>query len=562
LAIVFSDYVPTTVAKTQEAARLALTHRLLRETPTPKPGAWAWVGKMRDDPRSAFHLPSPPGGPFVVDAEFVRRWINKYPLKRQEELFAAWTDLARNPLGTQDMTKRGIIKLEKGDPNHYPYVGSTPRGVYACSDRSLISHAPVFAALGAYWRSTMAPGGLADTQDNSEWTATRPIVWGTGCSGLQLGLWFDHVRGAHPDWVYLIYDISKAEASRSNESMSEWERVCFRICRDPDFLKWVVLRREMRISFGKLKVKAQVKNKMGSGDGDTSVCTKADNEAMLAYHFGEPLVPGLPEEFSDCVRSDAMEPPTLPSSHPVHTSAFTTMVIADQAEGAGMPAAEDGRFASGQPRPESLFSDFTSLVLSNGPRIHDSIENWRYAAVVNGDDGCAGGPRGLFDLDAWNRSTAELGFNTTASICEWWQLEFCRNRPWPSSRGTYFSVMIGRLLARLGWQVKGTAEWSPLAVALGLRDHTLHVPFVRVLIQRIIDLSPMPHPVAAPTREWVLRGAGPADPVPATWDMCMALYGLSQDDEERFASLLATATEMPIVLHWPHLRRCLDVDGS
>jgi hypothetical protein len=88
------------------------------------------------------------------------------------------------------------------------------------------------------------------------------------------------------------------------------------------------------------------------------------------------------------------------------------------------------------------------------------------------------------------------------------------------------------------------------------------VPFVRKFIARMIAVASLPLPPPAPTHDWSLRGAGPADVVPATWDMCMALYGLGQDDEQRFEELLATVTSLPVIVHWPPLRHCLDVDDS
>jgi hypothetical protein len=522
--ITFSDYVPSTVPKTQESARLALTQRLLKVVPIPDQQAWEVVVERREDPLSAFYLPPHrPDGKFVVTPDVVRKWIGKYSLTRQEELFNAWLDLSRRPLTVQDMTKRGILKIEKGDP----FGGTTPRGVYACSDRALMAHAAVFHLLGAFWRELYSPTALNELDGTITWVDDHPIVWGTGCSGLQLGLWHDAVREYHPDWEVLSYDISKAEASRSEQSMDAWQRITRGCCADEDFRNWNDMRRSMKISFAKERVKAKTKDKMGSGDADTTVSTFADNMGMVCYHFGEPLAQLSADGYSGA-RTEMCPPPYDLTK-------------------------EDRRTVT---TPGGIV-----LRLPQKSRV-SGIGQWRYAAMGNGDDGNVFGPPILFSAPDWERSTEALGFKTTYQIVPWWKAEFCRNRPWPSSRGTYYSVMIGRVIARLGWHLKDSKDWSPLAVALGLRDHTRHVPFVRKLIDRMIQLTTGPLPKPAPTHDWALRGAGPAEPVPETWDMCLALYGLGEDDEERFAQLLATATSMPIILHWPPLRHCLDVDDS
>jgi len=186
----------------------------------------------------------------------------------------------------------------------------------------------------------------------------------------------------------------------------------------------------------------------------------------------------------------------------------------------------------------------------------------RYAAATNGDDGVILHPPGFLTLEGWDAGNARLGFLAESYICHPWNAEFCRTRPYPSSLGTYWSVMIGRILARLGWYIDAGNPVSPLAIAIGLRDSTHHVPFVRLLIARMIELGGPVLPEAARTNEWNLRGDEPADPTDETYAMVQHVYGLTRDDEDDFGRLLKTLREFPVVVTWGHLQACLDVDDS
>jgi len=480
--IVFSDYVPTTVAKTQENAYIALRTRILAGMPEADESAWDKVGLARANPSSILHMPI--DEEVHLDRKALENWLDStsYSENRKRMLRNAWDSLDCNPLTSADMIIQGIIKDEKGAPDCDAYPGTTPRGVYSNSDRALVCSAPVIKHLAATARRV--------------WGTDSAYCWVSGMTGLQYGRRTDAILQAHPDWVCLVSDHEKFEAHRSKASMWELAQLYMTVSKAGRWTTWVEeIKKPRKVVFGKLQVKAKVEGKFWSGGADTSFAAVADNGAGVYTVFGEPF-----------------------SEKP---------------------------FTFGEPDLDKLL---------------DSVHTFKYMADLNGDDDIIWGPRELLESCQWAEKQLTLGFETSWDIREPHQAEFCRSRPWPSSLGTYWSVMIGRTIARLGWALSAPQEYTPLAVATGLKDCTNHVPFVRVLIARMIEIGG--EVTAAKTHDWAMRGDVAAEPTGETWDFCYRVYGLTQADEEDFRIMLASIKSLPCAAHWGYLRHCLDVDDS
>lgn len=188
----------------------------------------------------------------------------------------------------------------------------------------------------------------------------------------------------------------------------------------------------------------------------------------------------------------------------------------------------------------------------------DAISTASYCAMVNGDDDLIFMPPNFITTEEWDNAQKTLGFDAPAKIVPFYNSEFCRCRPWPSSRGTIWGVMIGRTLSRLGWYIDSGNIIDPNAIALGLQGGNNHVPFVRLLLKKMIEIA-RPK-VAAPTNEWSLRSGEAAEPSGATYDMLYQVYGLTKQDEEDFAILLESVHTLPSMITWGHLDHCMEID--
>lgn len=204
----------------------------------------------------------------------------------------------------------------------------------------------------------------------------------------------------------------------------------------------------------------------------------------------------------------------------------------------------------------SFVDNAATVVYSMGePIIDDEVQ---YVAMANGDDATLFGLFTQKHLDAAYHKARDLGFETTVALLHPRKSMFCRNRPWPSDRGTIYGPCIGWIIARLGWHVKDPRGWSPGAVARGLQNTCNHIPFLRLFIAKMIEVTK--EEPQAPTPEWAFRSTVSANPVPESYAMCYEIYGLTESDEQDFAHLLSSVTVMGTALNWPHLEHCFKVD--
>lgn len=239
-----------------------------------------------------------------------------------------------------------------------------------------------------------------------------------------------------------------------------------------------------------------------------------------------------------------------------------------------LSAKVENRLTSGRPKTSvlNLADNFAGVYSAFGeptsaappdpfslPRARLDLSSARYAANSNGDDSLVYGPRELLEGPAWDTGQRRLGFEAPGAVCHPWDAQFCRTRPWPSDRGTIWGVMIGRTLGRLGWFIDAGNPVHPAAVAKGLIGGNNHVPFVRLLLQRMIILDGDQHQAAA-THEWSLRSGAPAEPTAETYAMLQHVYGLTKADEDDFGRLLAGVSKLPCMITWGHLAHCLAAD--
>ena len=156
----------------------------------------------------------------------------------------------------------------------------------------------------------------------------------------------------------------------------------------------------------------------------------------------------------------------------------------------------------------------------------------------------------------FHKRQAELGFECTIqSSKNPWDAEFCQMIPYPTSEGTVWGPKIGRVLARLPWQLITTKD-DPRGVALGMLTSCFHIPFLREYLLRIESLSPGVKPIPYLHRPTTRRRyTNSAE----TWDFVRHRYGLGLDDLTAFVKHIKTC-RLNQACSWPLLQQLVEID--
>jgi hypothetical protein len=183
--------------------------------------------------------------------------------------------------------------------------------------------------------------------------------------------------------------------------------------------------------------------------------------------------------------------------------------------------------------------------------------------AVAAKDGCNSDAERAAAVQLVVKGDASLGFDAEAerplTIHE---MTYCSGRFWPTSTGYVLGPKVGRTLAKLFWHVDDLpAEAAPIwarSVALGCQRDYAHIPVLRVLIRRVLELTA--HLEAHPIREaHRTHAAEEHQAVDATFDFFEAIYGVSKDEVRSLEAHIARATLVSKLDH-PLLQRLIAAD--
>lgn len=144
--------------------------------------------------------------------------------------------------------------------------------------------------------------------------------------------------------------------------------------------------------------------------------------------------------------------------------------------------------------------------------------------------------------------------------------DFCSGYFWPSSTGYKLGPKPGRLLPKLFWskEPRSLAERLKWAreVATGLVKSCNHIPVVRAVLRRVLELTEPIGKVEATMPQFQFLSSRHSEPVPATYLMLHHLYGASADSVEALERKILCIPSLPWALSDPLLTRMCEVDNE
>lgn len=182
-----------------------------------------------------------------------------------------------------------------------------------------------------------------------------------------------------------------------------------------------------------------------------------------------------------------------------------------------------------------------------------------YKIIALGDDIVISGPDELSEVDFF-AILAKIGWVIKpAMVDNLDDVEFCSMAPWPSTFGRIFGAKPGRFCSRFGYCWDSQAKISMSEKAYGMLLNNNHVPFVRKILQRQLQLSPVKSLETITLPEWAMKNPTfMAEPTAETWAMFERLYGLGPADEQTFADRLQEWHGGPAVMSDPMIRIILE----
>jgi len=193
---------------------------------------------------------------------------------------------------------------------------------------------------------------------------------------------------------------------------------------------------------------------------------------------------------------------------------------------------------------------------------------------VNGDDNLILRPPNLSNsldsVEVMTKNLQNLGLEPTIFIRRHVaEVEFCSKIFLESARypGQWLlSPKPGRAIAKLGWTFIQSGN-TLRNDALSLAKDGMHVPFLRHILRKTLELAPQTARVGKRkhTWEWEVHARDYHDnkegTLPdSTWDIFHRRYGLTREDEEEFKTICEAITSLPAVIPTIHLSRLQEVD--
>jgi hypothetical protein len=143
--------------------------------------------------------------------------------------------------------------------------------------------------------------------------------------------------------------------------------------------------------------------------------------------------------------------------------------------------------------------------------------------------------------------------------------EYCSGWFWPSDTGTVFGPKIGRVLMKNAWSRSAERQpesWSR-AVALGLERDTHHIPILRALVKRQIQLTSKvaARPFMENSRyKFKFHASRKSNATTETYELLYLLYGVDQHQVQECERLIGAVERLPARINSPLFDAFFDAD--
>jgi len=202
----------------------------------------------------------------------------------------------------------------------------------------------------------------------------------------------------------------------------------------------------------------------------------------------------------------------------------------------------------------NAWDHITSLCVVSGETVHGVLS--KVVMLVCGDDNYVLGCNWL--RQHWmsiEPILEQLGLLPKIQIFDDWMMaDYCSGWFYPSSRGLIYGPKIGRMLTKMGWSRTSVTDgpmWAR-AVALGLKRDVNHVPVIRAIIAKTlqltegIDASPLEGKVRDEFRPHVVEEGEATD---ETMNFLLKRYDVDVTTVQDCERVIARVTQLPARIH-------------
>lgn len=193
-----------------------------------------------------------------------------------------------------------------------------------------------------------------------------------------------------------------------------------------------------------------------------------------------------------------------------------------------------------------------------------------YALCAEGDDGYIIMRRSWADeafgedvLSKLSDYCAKTGFEDKFILCRGVGGDFCSKWWYPNAGSFLLGGKIGRVLAKAGYMLDKTDNLTIRSAAIGQLQDNHHVPFLKEYFERVVILArKLNMPLRGKPGEYSHHAGAKHEYDDSTLDFVQDKYGLTRSDLSDFVKILNGIHSLPIVISWPHLHRCMQIDAA
>jgi len=507
----FSDVIPTYFASTPENEYVALTQRLAKPTPEPTGGLWKHVsreyGKTALVVATRKYLAT---NPVVITSTQANKYASKFGASQHRELMMAFSEWQETlSIIHQDMATSGFIKVEKLDKStHDEFDVLVVWDNELAAPRIIISMKPKLSVVFGTIMMQVAEARLR-IQLDWEFSQQAPFcpIAPHGCSGEILGQWFEsviHHFGGESNCVFWDQDAEHHDSHTGKDAQEAGRHILVDdiVIHPPAARKVFDAQNCIR---GKTHggVKYKLDYKRGSGFSNTDAENTVITEELQTFAIT------------------------------VGTTYFD--------------------------RSMTILNGFVEL-------------GSRYALGACGDDGGGISERKFFHdkfgtdfkeaTTQWSLSCLELGYKVKPHFSYSPDgVDFCSRWWYPTPDGILPGGKIGRVLSRAGWFLDCKDAQTIRGAAIGQLQDNYHVPFLREYFTRVLELT-VGQKVRGKPQAWSIHMSKRHEYGPETLAFVSRKYGLEGEDLAEFKQMLAACRQLPIVISWRHLSRCVKIDST